>query len=78
MKTKYATGLFYLFKNRLRKKSGLSLNSSYFEAFLWLVNFLLVDNMVSKIYMNYPVLRHKDTVTGDSDFLLHLIGHSQR
>ena len=43
MKTKYATGLFYRFKNRLRKKTGLSLNSSYFQAFLWLVNFLLVD-----------------------------------
>ena len=78
MKTKYATGLFYLFKNRLRKKSGLSLNSSYFQAFLWPVNFLLVDKHGVKNLYNHPVLRHKDTVTGDSDFLVHLIGHSQR
>ena len=47
MKTKYATGLFHLFKNRLRKKSGLSLKGelqrenkliSYERAFKMLEN----------------------------------------
>ena len=54
MKTKYATRLFHLFKNRLRKKSGLSLNSSYFQAFLCLVNFLLVDKHGAKNLYELP------------------------